>query len=369
MMSVRQSPRSQLPWDSCSHASAHQREYAREHEGGVGPLLSSDVLVAQTQVPVSAFNQVRQKTVPGALSNADTSSGSIRLDGIAGRGHVGRHQSQILSSVAAVSLSLPALAGAGLRCSRCGWRLRRKETHAAHLEDATRGFYVALNDVLGGDVAPVLAVWSHADDVTYMSPFGELLVGWEPVRAYGRTGRSAARWASRARRAAPLCLRHSRVRRRDRERKRGGRRRCDCGRHPRDEHVQSRGRPLGHDWTSHRSADLSLVTLAPKEGRSDVQLGGRPRASTWLSRARFDCDRQAPRGPRGRASTNICSLVVGQTCARRINPSRFARSRAGSISLSSTFNSHATKPRLADPNSLTIAIVSFAPGLGRLNRW
>ncbi len=53
----------------------------------------------------------------------------------------------------------------------------------AHLEDATRAFYVALNDVLGGNVAPMLAVWSHADDVTYMSPFGELLVGWEPVRA------------------------------------------------------------------------------------------------------------------------------------------------------------------------------------------
>ncbi len=53
----------------------------------------------------------------------------------------------------------------------------------ADLEDATRAFYVALNDVLGGDVAPMLAVWSHADDVTYMSPFGELLVGSEPVRA------------------------------------------------------------------------------------------------------------------------------------------------------------------------------------------
>ena len=53
----------------------------------------------------------------------------------------------------------------------------------ADLEDATRAFYVALNDVLGGNAAPMLAVWSHADDVTYMSPFGELLVGWEPVRA------------------------------------------------------------------------------------------------------------------------------------------------------------------------------------------
>ena len=51
------------------------------------------------------------------------------------------------------------------------------------LEDATRAFYSALNDTLGGDVTPMLELWSHADDVTYMSPFGELLVGWDPVRA------------------------------------------------------------------------------------------------------------------------------------------------------------------------------------------
>lgn len=54
---------------------------------------------------------------------------------------------------------------------------------SATLEDATQGFYVALNAMLGGDAAPMLDLWSHADDVTYMSPFGELLVGWEPVRA------------------------------------------------------------------------------------------------------------------------------------------------------------------------------------------
>ncbi|MFL5844767.1 MAG: YybH family protein [Solirubrobacteraceae bacterium] len=51
------------------------------------------------------------------------------------------------------------------------------------LEDATHDFYDALNAVLGGDAEPMLTLWSHADDVTYMSPFGELLVGWEPVRA------------------------------------------------------------------------------------------------------------------------------------------------------------------------------------------
>lgn len=51
------------------------------------------------------------------------------------------------------------------------------------LEDATRAFYSALNEMLGGDVTPMLELWSHAEDVTYMSPFGELLVGWEPIRA------------------------------------------------------------------------------------------------------------------------------------------------------------------------------------------
>jgi ketosteroid isomerase-like protein len=51
------------------------------------------------------------------------------------------------------------------------------------LEEATRGFYDALNAMLAGDAEPMLALWSHADDVTYMSPFGELLNGWEPIRA------------------------------------------------------------------------------------------------------------------------------------------------------------------------------------------
>jgi ketosteroid isomerase-like protein len=52
----------------------------------------------------------------------------------------------------------------------------------ATLEDATERFYSALNAVLGGDAAAMLDVWSHADDVSYMSPFGELLAGWKPVR-------------------------------------------------------------------------------------------------------------------------------------------------------------------------------------------
>lgn len=51
------------------------------------------------------------------------------------------------------------------------------------LEEASQGFYAALNTVLNGDPLPMLDAWSHAEDVTYMSPFGELLTGWDQVRA------------------------------------------------------------------------------------------------------------------------------------------------------------------------------------------
>lgn len=50
------------------------------------------------------------------------------------------------------------------------------------LDAAATGFYTALNSLLGGDAGPMFDAWSHADDVTYMSPFGELLTGWDAVR-------------------------------------------------------------------------------------------------------------------------------------------------------------------------------------------
>ena len=54
------------------------------------------------------------------------------------------------------------------------------------LENASDAFYIALNAMLAGDAEPMLALWSHEDDVTYMSPFGELLTGWEPIAASWR---------------------------------------------------------------------------------------------------------------------------------------------------------------------------------------
>jgi len=50
------------------------------------------------------------------------------------------------------------------------------------VRDASAQFYVALNTMFTGDAAPMEAVWSHADDVTYMGPGGESLIGWAPIR-------------------------------------------------------------------------------------------------------------------------------------------------------------------------------------------
>ena len=54
------------------------------------------------------------------------------------------------------------------------------------LHDATTSFYEALNLVLKGDAEPMLNLWSQAADVTYMSPLGELLIGWAPIEASWR---------------------------------------------------------------------------------------------------------------------------------------------------------------------------------------
>ena len=62
-------------------------------------------------------------------------------------------------------------------------RSDRSNEDTAAVEAATHGFYSALNDMFTGDIEPMLQVWSHRDDVTYMGPAGGLLVGWEDVRA------------------------------------------------------------------------------------------------------------------------------------------------------------------------------------------
>jgi ketosteroid isomerase-like protein len=44
-------------------------------------------------------------------------------------------------------------------------------------------FYAALNAMFAGEVDPMIAVWSHADDTTYMGPMDGFQVGWPAIRA------------------------------------------------------------------------------------------------------------------------------------------------------------------------------------------
>lgn len=48
---------------------------------------------------------------------------------------------------------------------------------------ANAQFYTALNAFFTGEMTGMRAVWSHADDVTYMGPAGGMQTGWPAVLA------------------------------------------------------------------------------------------------------------------------------------------------------------------------------------------
>ena len=48
---------------------------------------------------------------------------------------------------------------------------------------AANDFYEGLRAIFVGDTDPMENVWSHADDITYMGPGGDMLTGWAEVRA------------------------------------------------------------------------------------------------------------------------------------------------------------------------------------------
>ena len=56
------------------------------------------------------------------------------------------------------------------------------DTHA--VQAAITSFHEALNVLFTGDAGPMKAVWSHADDVTYMGPVGGMQTGWSQVEPY-----------------------------------------------------------------------------------------------------------------------------------------------------------------------------------------
>lgn len=73
-------------------------------------------------------------------------------------------------------LAATVLAASGfLVTNHCSAADSEEEAVQAVLAD----FHVALNELFKGDVQPMVDVWSHADDVTYMGPDGGFQVGWE----------------------------------------------------------------------------------------------------------------------------------------------------------------------------------------------
>lgn len=51
----------------------------------------------------------------------------------------------------------------------------------AEIKKAANEFYQALNQLFSGNVAAMEAVWSHAADVSYLGPQGDILIGWDQV--------------------------------------------------------------------------------------------------------------------------------------------------------------------------------------------
>jgi len=56
-----------------------------------------------------------------------------------------------------------------------------EKSDRGQVAQANAQFYTAVNAMFTGDVEPMKAVWSHADDVTYMGPDGGFQVGWPAV--------------------------------------------------------------------------------------------------------------------------------------------------------------------------------------------
>ena len=76
----------------------------------------------------------------------------------------------------ALGMSLALALGAGM-----GSAVRAADPDTSEVLTAHAGFYAALNQLFAGQVAPMIDVWSHGDDVTYMGPTGNYERGWSAV--------------------------------------------------------------------------------------------------------------------------------------------------------------------------------------------
>ena len=52
------------------------------------------------------------------------------------------------------------------------------------VRQASERFYIAVNHVLRGDPAPMMAAWSRSPEATYVDPRGAIQLGWDSLQAY-----------------------------------------------------------------------------------------------------------------------------------------------------------------------------------------
>ena len=91
------------------------------------------------------------------------------------------------------TLMLIAIAGIVLSCvSSCSNKHatanaltpeNKQLTNEQILMEANNQFYRALNNMFMGDVQSMYNIWSHANDVTQLGPFGDCIKGWDAVGA------------------------------------------------------------------------------------------------------------------------------------------------------------------------------------------
>ena len=77
--------------------------------------------------------------------------------------------------------SLRGMALALVLCGGLGSAARAADPETSEVLTAHAGFYAALNQLFTGQVEPMIDVWSHGNDVTYMGPTGNYERGWSAV--------------------------------------------------------------------------------------------------------------------------------------------------------------------------------------------
>mgnify|MGYP003643162019 CR=1 FL=1 len=81
-----------------------------------------------------------------------------------------------------IRMSLKRASAAALLVAMMTTAAPAADSDEAAVLAANAGFYSALNILFTGDAAPMMDVWSHADDVTYMGPTGTYDRGWDAIR-------------------------------------------------------------------------------------------------------------------------------------------------------------------------------------------